>query len=138
MTDSWAPVSPASRVRLALRIFRAYLVVQVGLRLRRRPLPELVHNLAAGASVARDVHPPRRVSWATYRLLKLGPYRPRCLIGSLVVFRVLHEQRSPALLAIGLPEAGEDITAHAWIEVENRDVGPPPGRGDHEVMVRFR
>jgi hypothetical protein len=40
-------------------------------------------------------------------------------------------------LVIGLPEEGEEITAHAWIEIGGVDIGPPPGKGVHEMMVRY-
>jgi hypothetical protein len=53
------------------------------------------------------------------------------------LFRLLREQGDPAELVIGLPDAAADHEAHAWVEVDGRDVGPPPGRGQHEPLARF-
>ena len=30
-----------------------------------------------------------------------------------------------------------DVDAHAWIEMEGHDIGPPPGKGDHEELARY-
>ena len=40
-------------------------------------------------------------------------------------------------LVIGLPEQAKDERAHAWVELEGRDVGPPPGRAGHLEMARL-
>lgn len=41
------------------------------------------------------------------------------------------------MLVIGLPEEPVDERAHAWVELEGRDVGPPPGRGNHVELARY-
>jgi hypothetical protein len=53
------------------------------------------------------------------------------------MFRILREQGDEPVLVIGLPEDAENHIAHAWIELGGRDVGPPPGRGDHQELARY-
>ena len=122
------------KVRLAVRVWRTYARVKVGL--RRRPLPALVGELGRTA-VRGDAHPPARLSVAVHRGLRFGPLRPRCLTSSLVLYRLLREQGDEAELVIGLPPDAREHAAHAWIELAQRDVGPPPGRGRHDPIARF-
>ena len=123
-----------ARAGLALRVWRAYGLVLV--EMRRRPLQEVVYRLRRPVR-RRRAHPAPRVSRAVRRCLSIGPRRPRCLVSSLVMLRVLHEQGIEGALVIGLPEAAGGPEAHAWIEVGGRDVGPPPGRGDNIEMMRL-
>ena len=128
------PLGLAARARLALRIWRCYVRVKVGL--RRTPLPALVRELGYGV-VRPGGHPPSLLSRAVYRSLRLGPVRPRCLTSSLVLYRLLREQGDAAEVVIGLPAEARDHAAHAWVELGARDVGPPPGRGGHAPIARF-
>jgi hypothetical protein len=84
-----------------------------------------------------DGHPPALLSLAVHRSLRLGPLRPRCLTSSLVLYRLLREQGDRAELVIGLPPEARDPAAHAWVELDDRDIGPPPGRGRHAPIARF-
>ena len=59
-------------------------------------------------------------------------------MSSLVLYRLLREQGDDAELVIGLPQTPADKDAHAWVELAGRDVGPPPGRGPHEELARFK
>ena len=45
----------------------------------------------------------RRLSRIVHGTLHLGPFRPRCLVNALVLFRLLRAQGDPAELVIGLP-----------------------------------
>jgi hypothetical protein len=54
-----------------------------------------------------------------------------------VLYRLLREQGDAAVLVVGLPEAAINKDAHAWVELNGIDVGPPPGRAGHEPMARF-
>jgi hypothetical protein len=54
-----------------------------------------------------------------------------------VLFRLLRAQGDPAELVIGLPHEPRDEEAHAWVEIQRVDVGPPPGKGSHEELARF-
>lgn len=127
-----APLGVAGRVRLFVRVWLTYARVRLGL--RRSPLPALVRDL--GETPQRsDRHSPMLLSLAVHRSLKA--IRPRCLIGTLVLYRLLREQGDPAEVVIGLPPQATDHAAHSWVELAGRDIGPPPGRGEHSALARF-
>jgi hypothetical protein len=123
------------KVRLAVRVWRTY--ARVRLRRRRSPLPAFVRELGH-TPVDADPHPPALLSLAVHRALHIGPLRPRCLTNSLVLYRLLREQGDDPEVVIGLPPDAKNHAAHAWVELGNRDIGPPPGRGLHEAIARFR
>lgn len=125
----------AARAALAVRIWSRFLVVRA--LLSRRPLPAFVSRLGRPAR-RRAKLPPAQLARAVHRSLHLGSRRPTCLVASLVLFRLLREQGDPAEVVIGLPGAATSKDAHAWVELDGVDVGPPPGRGSHEAMARFR
>jgi hypothetical protein len=128
-------LSPAARARLAVRIWHRYTAVR--LRVRRKPLPELVQALRRPGRTGTQHYEPARLSHAVDRALRLGRRRPTCLVNSLVLFRLLREQGDAAELVIGLPPESGDQTAHAWVEIDGDDIGPPPGRGRHAPLARF-
>ena len=72
-----------------------------------------------------------------YRTLKVGRRQPTCLVNALVLYRLLREQGDHAELVIGLPAKAADKDAHAWVELDGVDMGPPPGRSGHAEMARF-
>ena len=126
----------ATKAQLAARIGGTFLLVHW--RLRRNPLPRVVESFAGrdrGGIARLEAH---RLSRIVYGTLHLGPLRPRCLVNALVLFRLLRAQGDQAELVIGLPHDARDHEAHAWVEVERIDVGPPPGRGTHEELARYR
>jgi hypothetical protein len=47
------------------------------------------------------------------------------------------EQGQSAEVVIGLPQEPLDNKAHAWVEIDGVDVGPPPGRQGHEELARY-
>ena len=122
------------KVRLAIRVWGSYARVRIGL--RRSPLPAFVRELGAVAERG-DSHPPALLSLAVHRSLHLGPLRPRCLTSSLVLYRLLREQGTEPKLVIGLPPDARDHAAHAWVELDERDIGPPPGRGCHAPIAHY-
>lgn len=128
-------LSPLAKVGLALRIWSLYPQVLVGL--RREQLPTYVARLGkpSGRHAALS---PARLSRAVDRSLRLGSRRPRCLVNALVLYRLLREQGDAAELVIGLQETPADKDAHAWVELDGRDVGPPPGKGPHLELARFK
>ncbi|HYW29475.1 MAG TPA: lasso peptide biosynthesis B2 protein [Gaiellales bacterium] len=132
---SSAPMPPLRRVRLALRILRTYAAVRR--RLAREPLPNLAARFGDVAPHPGDRIPPRQLAWAIDRTLRVGSHRPRCIFNALVMYRLLREQGDPAVLVIGLPKEAMTKDAHAWVEIDGTDVGPPPGRAGHEEMARF-
>ena len=124
-----------ARAHLWLRIVRWYLVVRV--RTGREPLPKLAARIGdVGPARGRRI-PPRQLAWAVDRTLHLGRRRPRCIFNALVLYRLLREQGDAAELVIGLPKNPADKSAHAWVELDGVDVGPPPGQNGHEQMARF-
>lgn len=125
-------LTTGEKLALATRIWLRFL--QVSIETRRRPLPAYVAELARDARASGTRHPARTVAHAVDRSLRLGRHRPRCLINALVLFRLLQEQGDAPVLVIGLPERPTDERAHAWVELDGRDVGPPPGgRGYREL-----
>ena len=124
------------KVGLAVRVWVRFVLVSV--RVRREPLPRLVAQLTAvGTAEPRRRHAPSTLARAVDRSLRVGDHRPRCLINALVLFRLLREQGDDVELVIGLPERPADERAHAWVELEGRDIGPPPGRAGHREMARL-
>jgi hypothetical protein len=97
----------------------------------------LIERLSRISRPARSRHPTRRLSRAVDRSLRIGSRRPTCLVNSLVLFRLLREQGDHAELVIGLPESPTSKDAHAWVELDGREVGPPPGRAGHSQLARF-
>ncbi len=123
------------KIAMALHIWFSYLVVRAGL--RRWPLPELVCRIIASKPTKRSGLSARRLGVLVVRALHIGRYRARCLAGSLVLFRLLRQEGVTAQLVIGLPERPTDQQAHAWVEVDEADVGPPPGRNGHVELARY-
>jgi hypothetical protein len=124
-----------TKAHLWLRIIRWYLVVRV--RTGREPLPKLAARIGDVGPARGDRIPPRQLAWAVDRTLHLGRRRPRCIFNALVLYRLLREQGDAAELVIGLPKNPADKAAHAWVELDGVDVGPPPGQNGHEQMARF-
>ena len=128
-------MSVGAKLRLAVRIWRWFLIVRM--RVHREELPRFVAQLGRARRRRMHRHPPSRLSRAVHRSLRVGNRRPSCLVNALVLFRLLREQGDRAELVIGLPAKAADKDAHAWVEVNGLDVGPPPGRGPHTEIARF-
>ena len=129
------PLPLPAKARLAARIWWSFIGVRVGL--RREPLPSLVARLGRVERPSGRSHAPDRLSRAVDKSLRLGPRRPTCLVSALVLFRLLREQGEAAELVIGLPSNATNEAAHAWVEINGADIGPPPGRGNHSDLARF-
>jgi hypothetical protein len=68
----------------------------------------------------------------------LGPSGPiRCLPRALVLYRLLREHGVEAELVIGVQPDSTSHEAHAWVEVDGKDVGPRPGRMGRGELVRY-
>jgi hypothetical protein len=121
---------------LALRVWSRFLLVAWVL--RREPLPQAVARLgtASGTSPIR-VPDARRLSRVVQRSLTIGSAQPRCIFQALTLYRLLREQGLPAALVIGLPDDPQDHKAHAWVELDGRDVGPAPGSRGHRELTRY-
>lgn len=128
-------LGPAARVGLVVLVLWDLLRVRVGL--RRRRLPDLVRGLERPPRLRHRSLAPRRLGRIVHRVLSPGPFEPRCLVSSLVFFRMLRRQGTPAELVIGLPPEPTSPDAHAWVEVDGEVAGPPPGRLGHSAMARY-
>lgn len=124
------------RARLAVKIWTRYLEVQRLLR-RRLGLPVIVATLKEGPSRPAAYQDPRQLGRSVARALKIGSAQPRCLTMALVHYSLLLDKGLPAELVIGLPASPTSPEAHAWIELDGVDIGPPPGRHGHHEMARY-
>jgi hypothetical protein len=104
---------------------------------KRRPLPGVVERLQRAEAGARITVEPARLGRIVERVLRVGPWRVRCLFTSLVLYRLLLQQGDRPQFVIGLPREPKDKDAHAWVELDGRDIGPPPGRSGHEELARY-
>lgn len=129
------PLTGVAKLRIVLRVWGCLLVVTW--LIRKSPLPEVVQRLQEPVGPRRDRIQPRRLGWIVHRVSGIGPFRPRCLILSLAHFRLLRAQGERPELVIGLPVDATEKDAHAWVEIEGTDVGPPPGRRGHQQLARY-
>ena len=135
MSSSIQGFSSIGKIRLAFRIWILFFDIQ--LRLRRYPLPVVVDQLSRSVPARPPPITPRRLGIIVYRVLHVGPFRARCLLTSLVLFRLMIKQGDAPHLVIGMPHTPTSVDAHSWIEYRGRDVGPPPGRGVQLELVRY-
>ena len=124
-----------TKVAMTGRIWSTFLHVRG--RVDDHPLPDLVREMERTGRTATIHVQPKRLGAIVARILRFGPWRARCLLTSLVLYRLLHEQGDAPVLVIGLPERPKEKDAHAWIELDGVDVGPPPGKGRHQPIARY-
>lgn len=125
----------AWKPRAALTVWGHFLTVW--LTLRRRSLPEAIRRLGGPPRRAPLRLHPAHWSRLNDRLLRAGRFRPRCLLRALVLYRCLRAQGHEAVVVIGLPREAAGKDAHAWVELDGREVGPAPGRAGHVEFVRY-
>ncbi len=123
------------KLLLVGRVWTHY--ARVSYALRRHSLPDLVRSLDRLPARGRSRQHPATYARAIHLGLRLGPWAPRCLPKALIMFRLLREQGDNPQLVIGIPERATTHIAHAWIELEGKDVGPPPGRGGRGVLAQY-
>jgi len=119
---------------LLLDVWRTALRVQVAL--RRHGMPTAVRTLE-DRGVRRARYPVPLLSRAVSRGLRVGSWQPRCLTRSMVLYDLLRKQGDPAELVIGLKEQASSSDAHAWVELEGRDIGPLPGGRGYRELTRY-
>lgn len=127
--------SPLAKARLAAAI--VWLYGRVRWLLWRRTIPEVAVTLRGWHGRVPPA-PPTRLGRTVARVLAVGPYRARCLHTSFVHFALLRARGEDPEIVIGLGERPETKDAHAWVEIDGTDVGPPPGRGEHVELARYR
>lgn len=126
----------AHRAQLATRIWFRYVVVKV-LLAQRRPLPDTIERIRRRSPSSPIDQEPRQLGRSVVRALTVSRIRPRCLTLALVHMSLLNDNGIPGQLVIGLPDEARSPRAHAWIELDGVDIGPPPGRHGHHEMVRY-
>jgi hypothetical protein len=128
---------PTTTERVAIAARAVWLFAVIRARLRRRELRDVVGSLNAVERARAARARPVRLGTIVARALSIGPWEARCLHTSLVLYRLLREQGERPELVIGLKERPTEKDAHAWVELDGRDVGPPPGRGRHRELARY-
>lgn len=135
MTTRTAPMPPHAKAALVGRVWWCF--GETYLQVRRHPFPQLMQRLQQEPpSITRPLDP-KRLGRIVERVLRLGPWHARCLWTALVHYKLLRAQGDDPQLVIGLPREPKDKDAHAWVEIDGRDVGPPPGRSNHEELTRY-
>jgi hypothetical protein len=129
---------PSFRSKVVLALRTVYWFGVVRSELPRRPLPQIVERLRSVRRTRPSRLPAGMLARGVARLLTIGPLKARCIVMALVAFRLLREQGDDPELVIGLEPNPRSGDAHAWLEIDGRDVGPPPGRGAHEELARYR
>jgi Uncharacterised nucleotidyltransferase/Transglutaminase-like superfamily len=124
-----------SKAVISARIWWTFVTV-IGVE-RRHPLPQAAARLGVASGGARIRVEPRRLGRLVGRVLRFGRWRPRCLFSALVLFRLLRQQGDDAELVIGMPLDRRSKDAHAWVEAEGVDVGPPPGGRGRLPLARY-
>jgi hypothetical protein len=124
------------RARLATRIWRRYATVKV-LLARRRPLADTIHTLLSRPAASPIDQGPRQLGRSVVRALSVGRLQPRCLTLALIHMTLLRDNGISSQIVIGLPHEAPSPRAHAWIELDGVDIGPPPGRHGHEELARY-
>ena len=135
--DGVAQARPSFARAAAIALRSQWLFVLVWFRVRRRALPQVIAELGRVERPRPARTGPVRLGRIVARSLSIGDHQVRCLYTSLVLFRLLREQGVDADIVIGLPREAKDKDAHAWIEIDGRDVGPPPGRAHHVELARY-
>lgn len=96
----------------------------------RRPVGRLVAVGGArhvAAVERRDARTIRSVVWAVTRAARYGVIRPRCLVRSMALQRMLSRHGvEGAELRIGVRMQEGEFGAHAWVELDGRVVGDDP------------
>ena len=123
--DRWRAL-PADERRLLLGL--ALLLPAIGCALRClgvRRTYRLLGGPVASAAVASTV--PLAAQASAKRLAQLvdiasrrGPYNATCLRQSLVLWWLLRRRGLAAELCIGVAKEGEQVRAHAWVELAGR------------------
>lgn len=101
---------------------------------RRRPQGELIRELTGFGAFGEPPHPADRdrveeTAVAIDRVARFGIGRPRCLVRSLALHRLLHRRRIPgSVVRVGVRRNGSSFEAHAWVEWDGVAVGERPAR----------
>jgi hypothetical protein len=124
-----------TKIVLVCRIWLCFLAILIELRVR--PLPHVITRLGIPSRRTREPVAPARLGRIVQRTLRAPGWQARCLFSSLVLYRLLRLQGERCEVVIGLPREPKDKDAHAWVELDGIDVGPPPGGRHHQELARY-
>jgi Transglutaminase-like superfamily len=133
------PLTPSAKAVLTAEILLAYARARSAL--RREALPQTVARLRCttrdgqGRPLSGASYDGPRLGRAVTRTLDRLPLDSRCLMQSLVLLRLLAQRSVDGSLVIAVRPGGEiGLSAHAWIEVDNRPL-LAPGTSDYERLI---
>ncbi len=123
------------RLWLATRI--ALLYAQARWLMATTTLPAAVVALGHPARSTSTDLTTEQLARGVDKVLRIGRRRLRCLPRALVLYSLLVEIGHDPKLVVGVLEPSPSPIAHAWVEIDGLDVGPPPGRGAHTAMATY-
>jgi len=127
----------SSLSRKAIRVTRVWWLAILAWRgLANRPLPEFVRSWSDEVEGV-EAREPSQWSRTVDRALKVGSWRPRCIIRAMVLYRLLAENGNDPVLVIGIGDSALSKDAHAWVELDGREMGPWPGSGGMPRLASF-
>jgi hypothetical protein len=97
-----------------------------------RPSGSLVETTAAAGPAEPDVRrPPNplacKLAVSVQRAADYGVFRPKCLVRSLALTRLLHRHGiEGSRIRIGVRVVDRKLLAHAWVELDGRVLGDDP------------
>ena len=93
---------------------------------QRRPKGELLRRVQAPASAggALDERRLARLAVAVDRVSRFGVFRPTCLVRAVALERQIRSANAgSAVVRVGVMRGGNQLLAHAWIEIDGRVIG---------------
>ena len=127
-------LSFANKISVGLQVW--LLAVIAWWRMKRVPLPDLMVSWSSATPVT-DARQPEDLSRIVDRVLRVGGWEPRCIVRAMVLYRLLVQRGNEPALVIGLPNEARSKDTHAWVELDGRDLGPRPGRGQLVTFATF-
>ncbi len=110
---------------------------------RMASLPRLMHILTPGVP-ARELDPglyqdAERVCFYVGAVIRTNHenHRGRCLWRSLVQYRILRKEGVPACFCLGVRNEGDELSGHAWIEVNKERFRDPMADIGYKVTFRY-
>ena len=117
-------------------LFRAQAaLVRAQREMRSLPTGEMVRDesIEGGPSTTNRFDDARRVALAVNRAATFGLFRPKCLVKSRALRKMLDEEGiAGAQVRVGVQLTGGRFRAHAWVEYDGVVVGDDP-----ETVARF-
>lgn len=108
----------------------------------RRPRGELIAQHVASGSIPSISMTPRQwrsasaAAVAIRRAAEHGVFRPRCLVRSMALTRMLDARGiRGSRIEIGVRGTGDEFAAHAWVELGGRVLGDVPQHAESFVQV---